>query len=99
MTYGERSVFIFYKMEYSERNTLFCYDRQTDKFIWLSNYRKEEIVYGEDVSVDYPKGRFSVLYRQIALLDKYLSDNPDFEMSKFSDCLITNVEMKTMYEL
>ncbi len=99
MAYGEMCVFIFYKMKDSEYNTFFCYDRQTDKFIWLSNYRKEEIVYGEDVSVDYPKGQYSYLYRQIALLDKYLGENPDFEMSKFSDCLITNVEMKKMYGL
>lgn len=99
MTYRERYVFIFYQMEKSERSTFFCYDKQTEKFMRLSDYGKEEIVYGKDVSVDYPKGRFSVLYRQIALLDKYLSDNPDFEMSKFSDCFITNEEMKTMYEL
>ncbi|MBR3519189.1 MAG: hypothetical protein IKN77_03590, partial [Paludibacteraceae bacterium] len=77
----------------------FVYDKQTEKFLRLSNYRKEEMIYGKDVSVDYPKGRFSVLYRQIALLDKYLGENPDFEMSKFSDCLITNVEMKKMYGL
>lgn len=93
MAYKERYVFIFYQREN------FVYDKQTEKFLRLSNYRKEKMFYGKDVSVDYPKGRFSVLYRQIALLDKYLSENPDFEMSKFSDCFITNEEMKAMYEL